>query len=208
MRKVNQRIIQKDAKQKIFEAAAELFARDGYYKTSVREICEAAGVTKPVLYYYFKDKETLLEALVNETYSKVDELMAKHIGENICLTDVLKGLTNLYLDFIKHYPHLTKFSTFIQSSSVPKRILEIKINRYQNEMQKFEKLIIQSQKKGIVEVKLNAEILAKNFIGTIIIMLSEYLIIKKNLRSLRDKLNLFTEFWIQTFIVKDCQEKL
>ena len=41
----------------ILQAAVRLFARKGYEATSTREIVEAAGVTKPMIYYYFKNKE-------------------------------------------------------------------------------------------------------------------------------------------------------
>jgi AcrR family transcriptional regulator len=44
--------------------AARLFATKGFDATSVREIVEAAGVTKPTLYYYFRSKEGLAEALL------------------------------------------------------------------------------------------------------------------------------------------------
>jgi len=46
--------------------ALKLFARKGYTATSVNEIVEAAGVTKPMLYYYFKSKEQLARHLVIE----------------------------------------------------------------------------------------------------------------------------------------------
>ncbi len=46
--------------------ALELFARKGYASTSVNEIVEAAGVTKPMLYYYFGSKERLARRLVIE----------------------------------------------------------------------------------------------------------------------------------------------
>ena len=39
---------------KIVAAAVRLFCEKGYEATAVREIVEAAGVTKPVLYYYFR----------------------------------------------------------------------------------------------------------------------------------------------------------
>jgi AcrR family transcriptional regulator len=48
----------------IARAAARLFAARGYDATSVREIVEAAGVTKPTLYYHFGSKEGLAQALV------------------------------------------------------------------------------------------------------------------------------------------------
>ncbi len=49
----------------IARAAARLFAERGYDATSVREIVEAAGVAKPTLYYYFRSKEGLAQALLS-----------------------------------------------------------------------------------------------------------------------------------------------
>ena len=43
----------------------DLFAEKGYASTSVREIVSAAGVTKPVLYYYFQSKEGLFQAILD-----------------------------------------------------------------------------------------------------------------------------------------------
>ncbi len=54
------------ARERLLEAAIALFARKGYHAASVREICEAAGVTKPVLYYWFRSKEGLFQELVRE----------------------------------------------------------------------------------------------------------------------------------------------
>lgn len=48
----------------IARSAAKLFAERGYDATSVREIVEAAGVAKPTLYYYFRSKEGLAQALL------------------------------------------------------------------------------------------------------------------------------------------------
>jgi len=43
----------------------ELFATKGYEATSVREICEAAGITKPTLYHFYGSKEGVYRALVD-----------------------------------------------------------------------------------------------------------------------------------------------
>lgn len=53
-----------NAQQRLLEAALELFSRKGYAATSVRELVELAGVTKPVLYYYFQNKAGLYLNLV------------------------------------------------------------------------------------------------------------------------------------------------
>jgi len=44
-------------RENLLEAALELFTTRGYAATTVREIVREAGVTQPVLYYYFKSKE-------------------------------------------------------------------------------------------------------------------------------------------------------
>lgn len=55
--------------------ALKLFARKGYTATSVNEIVEAAGVTKPMLYYYFKSKEQLARHLVIEPLDRLLQAM-------------------------------------------------------------------------------------------------------------------------------------
>jgi len=47
-------------KDKLREAAIELFERKGFKETSVQEIVEAVGATKGAFYYYYKSKEELL----------------------------------------------------------------------------------------------------------------------------------------------------
>jgi TetR/AcrR family transcriptional regulator len=48
----------------------ELFANKGYAGGSIREICEAAGVTKPVLYYHFRSKEHLYRELMLDMFNQ------------------------------------------------------------------------------------------------------------------------------------------
>ncbi len=48
----------------MLHAAVKCFAEKGYAATSVQEIVGAAKVSKPVLYYYFSDKEAIFEAVL------------------------------------------------------------------------------------------------------------------------------------------------
>ena len=45
--------------ERIFREAWELFQARGYRGASMDELCRRCGITKPTLYYYFRDKETL-----------------------------------------------------------------------------------------------------------------------------------------------------
>lgn len=55
-----------DNREKILACAIHLFYQKGYDAVGVQELATAAGVTKPTLYYYFKSKLGLLEALLKE----------------------------------------------------------------------------------------------------------------------------------------------
>ncbi|MBI4767649.1 MAG: TetR/AcrR family transcriptional regulator [Deltaproteobacteria bacterium] len=70
-------------RQRLLAGAAELFARKGYASTTVREIVEAAKVTKPALYYYFRNKEGIYLELMREAQSRFEILLdsaRKEIG--------------------------------------------------------------------------------------------------------------------------------
>ncbi len=78
------------ARQRLLEAALLLFSSKGYAGTSVRELAETAGVTKPVLYYYFKSKEgiylALMEGALGEFYKTAEQALAApgSVTERIC----------------------------------------------------------------------------------------------------------------------------
>jgi AcrR family transcriptional regulator len=64
-----------EARERLLGAALELFTLRGYAATSVREICLAAGVTKPVLYYYFNSKEGLYLQLMEDSHSRFEAML-------------------------------------------------------------------------------------------------------------------------------------
>lgn len=55
---------EQDVRARIISESTRLFAEQGFARTSIREIAEAVGVTKPALYYHFGSKEGLFTALI------------------------------------------------------------------------------------------------------------------------------------------------
>lgn len=62
---------------RLMTAAIGVFARKGYAATTVREIVEAAGVTKPALYYHFGSKEGIYLAMMREAVSEFEATAAR-----------------------------------------------------------------------------------------------------------------------------------
>lgn len=70
-----------EVRDRLLSGATGLFASKGYAATTVREIVERAGVTKPVLYYYFRSKEGIYLDLMREPFSKFAALVEETILE-------------------------------------------------------------------------------------------------------------------------------
>ncbi|SDO49108.1 transcriptional regulator, TetR family [Streptomyces sp. cf386] len=64
-----------NTRQRIQDVALELFAEQGYEKTSLREIAERLEVTKAALYYHFKTKEEIIVSLFEDLTKPIEELI-------------------------------------------------------------------------------------------------------------------------------------
>jgi len=65
-----------DTRERIQQVALELFAEQGYERTSLREIAERLGVTKAALYYHFKSKEDIVRSFTEDYFTKLDAMIA------------------------------------------------------------------------------------------------------------------------------------
>jgi AcrR family transcriptional regulator len=64
-------------KDKIIEESRQLFAEKGYEGTSMSDVAEAVGIKKASLYYFFKNKEILFVAVLDQIWSKLCEDMVE-----------------------------------------------------------------------------------------------------------------------------------
>jgi AcrR family transcriptional regulator len=89
---------------RLVAAAIGLFARKGYAATTVREIVEAAGVTKPVLYYYFGSKEGIFLELMREAMVEFEATIAVALavpgGASEKIRSFLDGVLTLVLEHL------------------------------------------------------------------------------------------------------------
>jgi AcrR family transcriptional regulator len=68
---------QDSPRARLLKAGMALFAEKGYADTSVREIVEKAGVTKPVLYYHFENKEGIFRAILDWAAEQQEVMLAE-----------------------------------------------------------------------------------------------------------------------------------
>lgn len=91
-----------DRPQEITEAALAAFAEKGYAATRVDEVAKRAGVSKGLLYLYFKTKEDLFKAVIRSfVVPRIDELTAIIDSSDLTSEEFLRGP---FLEFVKTLP--------------------------------------------------------------------------------------------------------
>ncbi len=93
----------------IARTAARLFAERGYDATSVREIVEAAGVTKPTLYYHFGSKQGLGEALLTRPMTGFLGVLRDLIRDEPDAVRLLTRTIEAHLSFFRDEPDRVRF---------------------------------------------------------------------------------------------------
>ncbi len=91
-----------DRPQEITEAALEAFAEKGYAATRVEEVAKRAGVSKGLMYLYFKTKEELFKAVVKSVViRRIDQLIGNIETTDLSSEDFIRGPL---LSFMKQVP--------------------------------------------------------------------------------------------------------
>lgn len=103
-------------RQRIIETTAELMAEKGPDAVSMREISAKLKITKPVLYYYFKDKDELIKASFIEGTKHFRELQAEISKPGLTLEQKLTKIFSNHVEFIKRYPNMPKCALKIMAS--------------------------------------------------------------------------------------------
>jgi len=89
---------------RLLAAAIGLFAKKGYSATTVREIVEAAGVTKPVLYYYFGSKEGIFHEMMRDALAAFEGTVTRTLEAPGTATErirlFLDGVLTLVLEHL------------------------------------------------------------------------------------------------------------
>lgn len=122
--------IRQASKENIRAAAIELFIKQGYYATSISAIAKQAGISKGLLYSYYKGKEELLAEMVEARIREVVEVMSEAVKLETP-SEQLKYIINGAIDNIDKNPEVHRFYLHLQTQP-----------REDKELIKFSHLII------------------------------------------------------------------
>ena len=76
-------VVEEDRRTQILRVATTLFREKGYHRTSLDDIADQVGFTKPAIYYYFDSKEELLFAIVDGVVSGALERVQRIAAQDL-----------------------------------------------------------------------------------------------------------------------------
>ena len=141
--------INNESREKLIECAKKEFLEKGYEKASLRSICTQAGLTTGAVYFLFKDKNGLFQAVVAGALGEFDQLMQTHFAEEANLDisaytfvagehdEFAKQMVDLLYSHYDEMMILLEKSQGSQFEDLPERIIEMLDAGYLKSAQKF-----------------------------------------------------------------------
>ncbi|MBS1174612.1 MAG: Transcription repressor of multidrug efflux pump acrAB operon, TetR (AcrR) family [Burkholderiaceae bacterium] len=162
MRKTKEEALQ--TRCNLLKAALTVFYQRGVVRASLDEIAKTAGVTRGALYWHFKNKEDLFDALFQVHFSGIEHqldqaLQDKQSGDPLLLLQdgILKHFQRLSQD-----AHLKKFSTILYLRCEQTDENQNIVNLIQKYHQAWDEHLLaifeQSKQQGILPANLNSQL--------------------------------------------------
>ena len=154
------------SRQQLLRAALKHFANSGYAATSVQDIVNDAKLSKPALYYHFKDKAALFEALVNEAHDERYEVVRQAAARGRDLRGQLIEVLTALFDYFHKNRDLTRiaFATaFAAPGEVPANLCYL--GKCRRNFEVVHALFKQAAARGEVDRRFASRELAYGFYG-------------------------------------------
>jgi TetR/AcrR family transcriptional regulator len=100
-----------DQREAILARAAELFAQRGYPATTMNAVAEAAGLSKPTLYHYFRDKEALLVSIAEGHVERLEALVRETAAQGLPAEERLERLIVRFVEAYADAQHAHRVLT-------------------------------------------------------------------------------------------------
>lgn len=98
-----------ETRDKVIEAAKQIFIKKGFGGARMQEIADIAGINKGLLHYYFKSKENLFRAVIIQTVKVIAPKLGSLMQNDESVRDKIKKFVEIYIDLLIQNPHLPLF---------------------------------------------------------------------------------------------------
>ena len=151
-----------ERKQQLLDAAARLFAEQGYAATRVVDIVDAAGVAKGLFYWYFDNKEALFRELATEIRRRLRRQQAA------AMDPAAPALTRLLQATVASVRFMAENAPFFSLLEVEGRsVSDVLRQGTEQHLHDVAQIIVDGQADGTVTTDDPADLLALAAVGTV-----------------------------------------
>ena len=137
-------------RETILKIAQEIFSKYGYKKTTLDDIANAVRKGKSSLYYYFKSKEDLFQAVIMKEVDVLGRELDKVINRN---SDPVDKLRDYILTKLTIFRSLANFYHALENDVAAIGFIEdIKLKYEQNEIRMIKRILIEGVRKNEFEI--------------------------------------------------------
>jgi AcrR family transcriptional regulator len=102
--KRNPRLPRAQRRSQLIEVSRGVFAERGFEAATLEEIAERAGVSRPIVYGHFGDKQHLFEAVVDAEIARVEAAVGEAIAAPGAPRDVLERGLRAFFAYVREHP--------------------------------------------------------------------------------------------------------
>lgn len=124
MSKERQAIKQEEIKKLILSTAQEIVGKEGISGLSIRKITSIMDYSPAIIYHYFKDKDEIINKLMEENYKKIIVALSGISSKDIKPEDKIQETTRKYIEIALQMPDaymnimLSKAPNILEHTSV------------------------------------------------------------------------------------------
>ncbi|WP_195758312.1 TetR family transcriptional regulator [Kangiella sp. HZ709] len=148
----------------LLEAAKDEFYQNGIANTSIKQIVEKAGVTRGAFYWHFKNKEEVLNALLDQTIATYQEYFEGLIHKEMNSLDILEThAVNLFTTIYQDEKQKKSFAIFMQTIGTEKNMPIFHAHSeqvYYNSLKFYEEQFEQARQDKLISKANNPKVLA------------------------------------------------
>jgi AcrR family transcriptional regulator len=160
-------------RERILQAATEVFARRGFHGARVADIAEAAGIAYGLVYHHFRNKDEILAAIFAERWSRYLEYIDEVSKAQQTFREQLAHLVHFWVETWRQEPHLmtviineiSRSYEFIDSHDVGTVLVAFDA---------VEKLVERAQQRGEVRAGIDAKLVTYAVLGVAEMILTGY----------------------------------
>ncbi|MEV4318315.1 TetR/AcrR family transcriptional regulator [Actinocrispum sp. NPDC049592] len=152
--------------ERLLAEATRLFAKQGFDRTSVQEIVEAAGVTKGAMYHYFGSKDDLLHEIYGRVLREQTDRLEKFAASEAPVAERLKdAAVDVVVTTIENLDDVRIFYQSMQYLSPAKqRAVRAERRRYH---ERFRGMVEEGQRDGAFRLDVPADLVVDYFFGAV-----------------------------------------